>query len=370
MYTRIIETYLTVCTPELNVSVRQNGWSGHKAIDFIRRMTNDCLIFKPTIATTCFGMNDHLYGPYTREIGDAYRSNSMVIIEAFKSQGARVVQGSPGCVGKVPGWTHSSSNTTVLDLNLNLCELRNIGIEVSKKEKVSFADVFWPMLVKGYFAGEKHAPDFALPGKDGVHPDWAGQLVMAYSFLRSFGLDGEIGTFTVDLRSKRATVSSGHEKMSFSNGELTLRSHRYPFCIGNGDVSRSDNMRAGAALVPFDNELNRLILQLKHTQAARYKITWGGVSKSFAAEKLSAGINLAIEFPVNPFTEAFERVEQAVLTKQKFETLEIQSLLRSPEARADIKAAAVKAEQERNISVTAIKKSFQPVTHTLRIEPE
>ena len=28
MYSRIMETYLTVCAPELNVSVRQYGWSG------------------------------------------------------------------------------------------------------------------------------------------------------------------------------------------------------------------------------------------------------------------------------------------------------------------------------------------------------
>src|SRR6266576_1343586 len=64
MYSRIMEDYLTMCAPELKITVRQFGWSGEKAPGFLARMTNDCLRFKPTIATTCYGMNDHLYKPY------------------------------------------------------------------------------------------------------------------------------------------------------------------------------------------------------------------------------------------------------------------------------------------------------------------
>src|ERR1051326_3883606 len=47
MYSRIMEDYLTMCVPELNVTVRQFGWSGEKAPGFLARMTNDCLRFKP-----------------------------------------------------------------------------------------------------------------------------------------------------------------------------------------------------------------------------------------------------------------------------------------------------------------------------------
>src|SRR5260370_40087665 len=35
MYSRIIEDYLAMCAPELNVSVRQYGWSGEKAAGFL-----------------------------------------------------------------------------------------------------------------------------------------------------------------------------------------------------------------------------------------------------------------------------------------------------------------------------------------------
>src|ERR1700709_1377094 len=56
MYSRIMETYLTVCRPDLNLSVRQYGWGGETAPGFLARMTNDCLRFHPTVATTCYGM--------------------------------------------------------------------------------------------------------------------------------------------------------------------------------------------------------------------------------------------------------------------------------------------------------------------------
>ena len=75
MYSRIMEDYLTMCVPELAVTVRQYGWSGERAPGFLARMTNDCLRFEPTIATTCYGMNDHEYTSYSDRIGDTYRTN-------------------------------------------------------------------------------------------------------------------------------------------------------------------------------------------------------------------------------------------------------------------------------------------------------
>src|SRR6266481_6204539 len=108
MYSRIIEDYLTMSVPELEVSVRQYGWGGERAGGFLARMTNDCLRFKPTIATTCYGMNDHEYRAYEESIGRTYREKSAAIIEAFKANNVRVVHGSPGCVGKIPFWVKSA----------------------------------------------------------------------------------------------------------------------------------------------------------------------------------------------------------------------------------------------------------------------
>ncbi|MEO7677881.1 MAG: SGNH/GDSL hydrolase family protein, partial [Verrucomicrobiota bacterium] len=211
MYSRIMETYLTIALPEFHISTRQFGWSGERAPGFLARMTNDVLRFKPTIATTCYGMNDHEYRGYEPRIGNTYLNSTMTIVDAFKNHGARVVLGSPGCVGPAVPWAKTNSE----EMNLNLGQLRNIDIEIAKKEKVRFADVYLPMLKADYEMREKHGTNFFVAGKDGVHPGWAGHVVMAYAFLKALGVDGEIGTYTVNLKSNDADASKGHEVISF-----------------------------------------------------------------------------------------------------------------------------------------------------------
>ncbi len=368
MYSRIMETYLTVALPELRIAVRQYGWGGETAPGFLGRMTNDCLRFAPTVATTCYGMNDHRYRAYEEAIGAKYREASTAIVKAFKAAGAKVVLGSPGCVGRNPAWSEGKTNT-VDDLNLNLCTLRNIGIEIAKAEQVGFADVFWPMLTAGAAAQKKHGPEFAIAGKDGVHPGWAGQLVMAYAFLKALGVPGEIGTFTVDMQSRKVVVSAGHEAVSFNNGELVVKSSRFPFCAPAGNSAKDDNLHAGMALVPFNQELNRFVLVIKSGSSTKFRVTWGAENHTYTAEQLAKGINLAEEFPVNPLSEAFNRVDAAVQAKQNYETRQIKDLFHGPEGRVDIAATAELTEKARAPLANAIWELMTPVAHTIKIEP-
>ena len=383
MYSRLMEDYLTMCEPELNVTVRQYGWSGEQAPGFLARMTNDCLRFKPTIATTCYGMNDHEYRHYEDRIGQTYRDSSTAIVEAFKANGVRVIQGSPGCVGKVPTWS-KRTNDTVMDLNLNLCQLRNIDIEIAAKEGVGFADVFWPMLTAGMAAQKQYGTNYAIAGGDGVHPGWAGHTVMAYAFLKALGLRGDIGTFIVDVKKSKMTASPGHELLSAKDGEFQIKSSRYPFCAcvpaaqaaanypacEKDDPEKDNSIRSGMTLVPFNQELNRLMLKATNVKAGRsYQVTWGSESKTFTADQLERGINLAAEFPCNPFCEAFAKVDAAVAAKQAYETQQIKKSFRSPEAKTDMEGVAAQTEKEREPLAAAIKAAFVPVTHTLKIEP-
>lgn len=383
MYSRIMEDYLTMCVPELHVTVRQFGWSGERAPGFLARMTNDCLRFKPTVATTCYGMNDHEYKPYEERIGKTYREKTAAIDEAFKANGVRVVQGSAGCVGKMPTWVRTA-NGTVEDLNLNLCTLRNLGIEVAEEEKANFADVFWPMLTAGVEAKKLYGSEYAIAGKDGVHPGWAGHTVMAYAFLKAFGLDGDIGIFTADLKAGKMSASKGHEIVSQKNGEFEIKSSRYPFCVcvpeTNGppsypvcagdDEKKDSSIRSGMTLVPFNKELNRLTLVVKNGKAGKYRVSWGTESRTFTSEQLAQGVNLAEEFPQNPFSEAFAKVDSAVAKKQAFETKQIKQIFRSPGAKIDMEGVAAETEKERAPLAEAIQAAFVPVRHTIKLVPE
>ena len=357
-YSRIMETYLTVCAPELEIKVRQYGWGGETASGFLSRMTNDCLRFEPTVATTCYGMNDHGYGPYRADIGDRYRKNSTSIVQSFKTHGVRVIQGSPGCVSK-----------KAEALNLNLCELRNIGIEIAESEQVGFADVFWPMFTAGHDAQVKYDTNYAIAGGDGVHPGGAGHLVMAYAFLKSFGLGGEIGRFEVNLADSKTTATEGHTVISAKDGVIEIKSTRYPFCA-EGPVNTDASLRSGMSLVPFNSALNRLSLVAKGGAAAKYKVTWGAETKSYTAEQLAKGINLAEDFAVNPFSDAFKKVDAAVAAKQGYETYQIKTVFHGAEFKIEPETMLRLTEKVHEPLVTAVKTAFVPVTHTIKIEAE
>jgi lysophospholipase L1-like esterase len=381
MYSRIMEDYLTMCVPDLKISVRQFGWSGEKAPGFLGRMTNDCLRFNPTVATTCYGMNDCEYRPYEDRIGRTYQENQQRIVEAFQAHKARVVLGSPGCITKVPPWA-VKNGATLEQLDLNLCNLRNLDEQLAQEEKVRFADVFWPMLTGDFTAKQKYDSNYSMAGNDGVHPGWAGHTLMAYAFLKAMGLDGNIGTFTIDLKKNKAKVSSGHKVISAKDGVFEIESSRYPFCACEADSqanyptcgkdsTNSDNsIRSGETLVPFSQDLNRLMLVVKNARAKEYEVTWGSETKSFTAEQLTHGINLAVEFPVNPFTDAFAKVDAAIAAKQAYETKEIKETFHHTDNSSlteHTDKVVGQAEEERAPLVNAVHAAFVPVTHVLRI---
>ncbi|MEZ5299834.1 MAG: SGNH/GDSL hydrolase family protein [Verrucomicrobiales bacterium] len=369
MYSVIMETYLTACTPELDLGVRQFGWSGEKADGFYARMEQDCLRFDPTVATTCYGMNDHRYVPYTDEIGDRYRDFQTKIVQRFKEAGVRVVLGSPGTIGKMPGWVKSATGTKE-DLNLSLCKLRNIDIEIAKAEDVRFGDVYWPMLTAGFAAQQKFGQGYDIYGKDGVHPGWAGQTVMAYAFLKALGVNGEIGTIEIDLGAGKASASDGHEVAGCEGGTATLKSRRYPFCAAGGDPSKDDNIRSAMGLIPFNEELNRFVLKATNATAETYTVTWGDQSRDYSRADLENGVNLAADFHVNPFSQPFQEVWDRVAAKQAYETRQIKDLFHGREGAADIEMTAALTEKARQPLADAIKRAMRPVEHAITVAPK
>ncbi|QDT11181.1 SGNH/GDSL hydrolase family protein [Stieleria marina] len=370
MYSRMIETYLTVCEPELAVTVRQYGWSGEKADGFLRRMDQDCLRFEPTLATLCYGMNDARYRPFDVTNGRWYRDHYTAVVRKLKSANCRVVVGSPGCSGKIATWVKQRSGT-LDEHNLNLCALRDIAIDIAQTEGVRFTDHFWPMYQQQVFANQKYStPEkpYRVAGKDGIHPGWAGHVMMAYGFLHSMGLSGDLGTITISLADSQATAQNGHTVDSFSDGKASITSTRYPFCA-TGAIDDENAIRSGMTLVPFNQELNQLMLKVTGLQTASAKVIWGDQSQTFSANELTAGINLADRFVVNPFSSAFRSVDEAVAKKQAFETHQIKKVFHGKAGKQDMEKAVKETEAERTPLAAAIAQAFVPVSHVIQVVP-
>src|SRR5208283_5778211 len=75
IYSMFIEDYLLMCRPAADLRATQFGWGGETAGGFLGRMANDCLPFHPTVATTCYGMNDGGYSPENPAKAKAYHDN-------------------------------------------------------------------------------------------------------------------------------------------------------------------------------------------------------------------------------------------------------------------------------------------------------
>jgi lysophospholipase L1-like esterase len=365
-YSVILESYLTACLPELDITARQYGWSGEQASGFLKRMENDVLRFKPTIATSCYGMNDFRYVPFDPKIAEEYRKNQTAIVEAFKKTGARLVLGSPGIIDSVPKWVKSATGTKE-DLNLSLSKFRNIDAEIAKSQGIAFADVYTPMLLANLSAKKQYGGTFMVAGKDGVHPGWAGHVIMAYAFLKGMGIDGDLGTVTYDEATGKATAANGHEILAAKDGSVTVRSTRLPFSAAPGDVKSDGSIAAGRALVPFDKDLNRFTLKLSHPKAANYDVTWGETTRRYTAAQLSEGVNLAADFAVHPLAAPFKKVFDAVSAKQAYETEQIKKLVHGADGKADMEGTFAKTEQVRSEKAAAIVAARQPVEHAIRI---
>ena len=151
--------------------------------------------------------------------------------------------------------------------NKTLGEERDIAKEVAAKEGVVFADVFDPMVDVMTKAKAKYGKKYHVAGGDGVHPGHNGHLVMAYAFLKALGVDGNIGTITVDLATGNADATDGHKVLSAGQGTVEIESTRYPFCFYGDKLDDPNSTKGVLEFLPFNQELNRLTLVVKGVPA-------------------------------------------------------------------------------------------------------
>jgi lysophospholipase L1-like esterase len=315
-YSVDIEDYLLMCQPTANLQAVQFGWGGETASGFLSRMANDALRFHPTVATTCYGMNDGGYAPLSPDRAKQYHDCQLGIVQGFKKAGVRfIVVGSPGCVDSQ---TFRHDPDAAVMYNKTLAELGQIAHTIATDEGVAFADVHDVMMEAMAKSKAALGKDYQFAGGDGVHPGRNGHLAMAYAYLKALGCDGAIGTISMDLTANTAEGSAGHKILSCAHGEVQIQSTRYPFCF-SGDANQPTT-RSAINYLPFNQDLNRLTLVVTHAGAEQVSVTWGTVSKAFSAAALAKGINLAAEFPDNPFVPFFNDVESHVRGQQIYET--------------------------------------------------
>lgn len=373
-YSRFIEDYLLACTPELGLQIFQFGWSGERAPGFANRMDNDLVPWKPTVVTTAFGMNDGSYRPYDDGIGKTYEDGTRRIQDKMKEIGARMVVGGPGPVD-LDSWRRDKPDADKM-YNDNLGKLGAIAGKLAKERGFVFADMHPLMMTVMSKAKAANGEAYHVCGGDGVHPGANGHLVMAYTFLKALGVDGNIGTITVDMKAG-ATATEGHKIVSAKAGEVEVESSRYPFCFYGGEKD-PNGTRSILPFLPFNDDLNRYQLVVKNLEAENAEVTWGSVTKSFTRAQLEKGVNLAAEFIDNPFTEPFRSLDRIVAEKQAYETHMIkrvvtnfrsvrQTIKDDPELDELLNALYAKLASKQEELQTKARAAVKPVKHKLTV---
>lgn len=375
LYSKYIETYLLACLGRKDISCFQFGWSGETAAGFKGRLENDLSVFNPTVATLCYGMNDGRYVPYAEAIGTDYAANMKAVLTKLQAIGVKnIVVGTPGAVDTK--W-FVKPGATPAQYNDNLAHLAALDQKMAEEMKLAFTNVHTLMIDAMAKGKAANGEAYDVCGKDGVHPGANGHLLMAMAYLKGLGCDGNIGEITMDLKGK-STASPGHKIIGNNGGNVELESTTWPFCF-DADPKASGSTRSILPFCSFNDDLNRLTLRVKNLTAAKAKVTWGTESKEFTKEQLTAGINLAAEFPKTPFDEAFMKFMSGIAAKQAYETPMIKGMVTNfRNFEADIKedaefATALGTLKKKMLAKqqkldAAARVNLVPVKHTVRVE--
>jgi lysophospholipase L1-like esterase len=374
LYSTFIETYLLACQQVKDVHAHQFGLNNETSWDFLTRIDSEVLLFQPTAATLYYGMNDGGYSSVDPRREASYRRATTEIVRKLREAGVRfIVVGSPGAVDTTTFDKNFLTSVSAQEYNAQtLSGLAKIARQVAAEQGVAYADVHGLFSETMAKAKAKHGPGYHVAGADGIHPAANGHLIIAYAFLKALGCDGDIGTISVDLPKNSATATDGHRVLSFTNGAIELESTRYPFCFF-GNPSDPNSTRGIIEFLPFNSELNRFRLVVSGT--SRMKVTWGETSKTFSANELAKGVNLAAEFLDNPFSEPVKAVENEVRRQQEYETQGMKWhyvpgwAKTLSEEQASVEKLADDVLKKARALEAAARAAVKPVKHTLKIEP-
>lgn len=371
LYSRFIEIYLLASSGVADLDVAQFGWSGERAPSWVTRGAKSTEWFKPTVATTCYGMNDGSYKAYTDDIGKTYHDATVAYTDQMKKAGVReLVIGSPGAVDTTT-WKKDPGPAVY---NVNLEKLGSIGHDIAKEKGVRSADVHGPMLATMAKAKAAYGDAYHVAGPDGVHPDQNGHLLMAGAFLAALGCDGEIARITIKADGS-AEATAGHTVVKAGDNAVELSSTRWPFVL-TGDGKSTGSTRSIAPYTDFVEKLDRFILVVPDCAWGKATITWGEQKATVDGAQLKAGVNLLTLFTVTPFDQASEALSRAVAAQQDLETLLVKQLICNP-ARGALDGDAASKElfqklidrqvELRGDKVKAVRAALKPVTYRIAV---
>ncbi len=307
-YHSYIWLYYMTHFPNTRIDIFNAGIGGDVSKQIYERLDDDVFSHKPTVVTLTFGMNDTGYAYTTGTVADStYKAKIEQSLKSFKLIEAKYLRHPE--VRKImiasPPYDETSKMKPApfIGKNKALLQIADAQEQTAKNNHWDFVDFNRPLTAINVREQQKDSL-FTMENMDRVHPTNDAMMAMAYLFLKAQGLAGKkVAGVVIDaanpkiVKTDNCTVSalaSGKNGIAFN---YLANSLPYPVdTIASGFGKPARSQASGLKLVPFTDEFNQELLQVKGLQPSKkYQLKIDNkIIGTWTAADFDTGINLAL----------------------------------------------------------------------------
>lgn len=267
LFTNYIENYVSCRYPELGVTFYNAGWVGDTAHGGLQRLHRDVVALRPTLAIICYGMNDGAFAKPSDAAIARFTSAMKNILRRLKANRARIVL-------MTPPFADTSVNPRLAAVDYSRTTLRAFAdamVRIGRTEKCPVADIH-KLMTEINQKGRAADPKFSLT-TDGIHPNPAGHLVMAFAALNALGVPPRREKVAVDLKTgavetSAETVRSAAVTAEPHGHDVEITCERLPFYV-------EPEARTVLPYLPFQETFNSMELKIRGANGTPMKIYLG-----------------------------------------------------------------------------------------------
>ncbi|RCH54346.1 hypothetical protein DJ568_13745 [Mucilaginibacter hurinus] len=327
-YHSYIWLYYMTRFPTRRVEIFNGGIGGDDVKNIITRIDADVFARKPNIMTLTFGMNDSGYFEFfapdaaekaKQKIQTCY-DRYQVLEQKLKDHPEIkkiIIASSPyDQTAQIKNKPYPKKNDAII-------EIAKFQEASAKTNNWGFVDFQRPMTAIN-LREQQSNPAFTLCGRDRIHPDNNGHMVMAYLFLKGQGLAGhDVANVNIDAAGKKVRKTVNCKVSNLVSAKTGIKfdylAAALPYPVDTLPRGFEASVPASQALkvIPFTAEMNREMIYVNGLANGNYvlKIDGRAIGTWSAAEYMK-GINLATMVNTPQYQQALSLMH---LNEERFE---------------------------------------------------
>ena len=310
-YHEFLQLFYATRYPNLKLTFHNCGISGDNAEGMIYRLDKDVFIHKPSHVFLMTGMNDvirtlYFEGEASNEIVqnrkkalDEYKRNIDILDKKFEASETSPIYLTPSIYDQYSKIKRENN----MGCNDALIECSNHLKKIAKQNNSIVIDLNSSM--KHIMERElQNNSLFTIVGKDRVHPESTGHFVMFYEIISTIESPSIVSKISIDLNQDNFTETKNCiiNNFEFSSDDISFN------CVQNSlPFPTNKEIDKALSLVPFENDFNKEILQIKGLKNGAYDLYIQGIFiKNYSAEQLKDGVNLSNQINTPQYKQALD----------------------------------------------------------------